>query len=183
MVTARGLSASYFARPAPFCLRAYVPTEYLTRSNDYLLMRRNAAWPGHNNRSDLWLRISALAGEEPLSYRDPEPLSADENQEQWLDHLLQGVEFLLVVTVAVAQIPALGNIWQEVQKSSRLAKRYQSDAKVRQRDGAVPNRECSLSASKSSPQRLIFICRGNCTSSWSSSHPYSRSPAFSWALF
>ena len=119
-------------RPVPQGTQAHLLKECFQISRNMNLVRRIAGWPGHVYRPEQ-RQLSAQGQQESLPNDFPEPLTTHEHKEGWLDHLLQGVEVLLLMTVAAAQIPSLRQVWQEFQESIELEERNHTSERVRGR--------------------------------------------------
>lgn len=95
---------------------------------DMQRVQARAAWRWGLCRPVLRSSLRTEAGEGSNTSNAPDEVS--QNQEQWLDHLLQAAEVLLVISLAAGQFPAARKTWQSLRNSSQFAEKETSTTKV-----------------------------------------------------
>lgn len=128
--TLSGSPASSLAVPGRQCIRYDVVKKCVCNFSDMQRLQERPARRWESCRPVFPTALRAHAQEGFRHSDAPEGISGTHNQEQWLDHLLQAVEMLLVVLLAAGQFPAARTVWQDLRKSTHSADKETATAKV-----------------------------------------------------
>lgn len=122
--------ASSLLVPGRQCIRWDIVQSCFRNFSRMQRVQERAAWRGELCRPVLRTPLRAQARDGIHHSDAPEVLSGSHSQEQWLDHLLQAVEVLLVILLAAGQFPAARTVWQDLRKSTQFTDKETTTAEV-----------------------------------------------------
>ncbi len=128
--TLSGSPASSLLVPGRQCICWDVLQKGIRNFPDLQRHQERAAWRGEPCRPVLRTALRAHAREGIHHSDAPDDISGTHNQEQGLDHLLQVAEIILIILLAASHFPAARTAWQDLRKTTQLADKETTTAKV-----------------------------------------------------